>query len=206
MPKFPIAEPQIIKLADRMLNGYFWHSADFPRIPNFLRIRLLARIHNYMLAKNVLLVACSNLRIATKTKNEKLQELKSIMKKSLQRAEVDVAANPQKLKLIGWGIKTSSQSAHVPGQPTSLVAVYKQDGAVDLNWKKPVDGRMVYDYIIERRCLDTNQSNNWTPAAISYDCRITLTNQPKDIKLEYRVRASNLAGQSLPSNTVAITL
>jgi len=150
--------------------------------------------------------AHSRLRIETKNRNEKLLKLKNIMKKSLQKAQVDVAANPEKLKLIGWGPKSACQPTETPGQPTDLVAVHKQDGVVDLNWKKPADGGIVYNYIIERRCLDTNQTDSWTIAAISYDCQTILPSQPKGVHLEYRVRASNLAGQSLPSNTATITL
>ncbi|MGD0785259.1 MAG: fibronectin type III domain-containing protein [Sedimentisphaerales bacterium] len=206
MTKFPKSEPQIMALVYRMVAGFAMHPADFPRIPFLIRIKLLNAGRSYLFAKKDLVEANAKLRIATKAKNEMLLELINIMKASLQKAQVDVSANPEKLKLIGWEPKTAYQPTQIPGQPTNLVAVHKQDGVVDLNWKKPADGGIVYNYIIERRCLDANQSDNWTLEAISYTCQVNLPSQPKDIKLEYRVKASNLAGQSIPSNAVTITL
>jgi hypothetical protein len=201
--EFPNSEPQIIALSKRMWDGYFLHAADFPNVD---WIKLITVRGAYKTARRLVKDARSRLRIATKTKNEKLGELKNIMKQSLQKASVDVTNNPEKLKLIGWGPKSSSQPAQIPGQPIELAIVDKQNGTVNLIWKKPTDGGTIYNYIIERRCQDANQSGNWTIAAISYDCQANLPNQPKGVQLEYRVRASNLAGQSLPSNTATITL
>jgi len=207
MPEFPTTEPQIMTLVYQMINGFTLHQADFPHVPAILRIRLTNTYRSYMFTRKTLLIAYSNLRIATKTKNERLGELKNIMKRSLQKAGVDVANNPEKLKLIGWGPpKSDSQPQQIPGQLIDLAVIDKQNGTVTLIWKKPADGGTVYNYIIERRSLDTSRSDNWTLATISYGCRITLANQPKGIKLEYRAIASNLTGQSLPSNTVTITL
>lgn len=206
MPEFPTNEPQIMALVYRMLSGYSQHQVDFPHIQTISRIRLFNAGRIYLFAKKGLVDACAKLRVATKTKNEKLLELTNIMKQSLQKAGVDAAANPEKLKLIGWETKAASQPPQMPGQPTELAIDDKQNGVLNLRWKKPADGGTVYNYIIERRCQNTDLSDNWTLAAISYGCRITLADPPKGIKLEYRVKASNLAGQSIPSNTAAITL
>jgi hypothetical protein len=203
MPEFPKRQSGIARLAYTMLRGYYQHFDDFP---NINRTRLMLKIRECQDAINMQADAVSAFRIASENKNEKLRSLIAIMKNCIKKAIVDTATSPEKLKLIGWEPKTACQPAQIPGQPTDLVAIHKQDGIVDLNWKKPSDGRIVYNYIIERRCLDTNQSDNWTLEAISYGCRITISNQPKGIKLEYRVRASNLAGQSVPSNTATITL
>ena len=199
MPEFPTTEPQIMAFADRMLSGYSLHAADFL---NVNRMKLAMKRAAYMMARKTAKDAYSKLRIETKNRNEKLLDLKNIMKQSLQKAEVDVTSNPEKLKLIGWGPpKQSSQPQQIPGQPIDLAVIDKQNGTVNLIWKKPIDGRIVYNYIIERQ----NQTDNWALVTISYDCQANLPNQPKGIHLEYRVRASNLAGQSLPSNTATIT-
>jgi hypothetical protein len=203
MPEFPKSEPQIIALADRMISGYSLHVADFP---NVNRRNLIFARGTYMAARKSAKDVRSRLRIETKNRNEKLLDLKNIMKQSLQKAQVDVSANPEKLKLIGWGLKDAFQPAQIPGQPIELAIVDKQNGTLKLSWKKPINGGTIYNYIIERRCHDANQSGNWTIAVISYNCQANLSNQPKGIYLEYRVRASNLAGQSLPSNTATITL
>jgi hypothetical protein len=203
MPKFPTNEPQIMAFAKQMIDGYRNHRLDFPNAAWQL---LNARYLFYKVVRNLQTKTKSQLRLATKAKDISLRNLKSIMKQFLQKAEVDTAANPEKLKLIGWGPKPAFQPIEIPGQPTELAIDDKQNGVLDLRWKKPADGGTVYNYIIERRCQNTDLSDNWTLAAISYGCRITLADPPKGIKLEYRVSTSNLAGQSIPSNTAAITL
>jgi len=206
MPKFPKSEPQIMALVYRMVIGYTAHRADFPRVPPPSRMKLFFKGREYLSARQALIEARAKLQIASKIKSEKLSELKSIMTRSLQKAQVDTTANPEKLKLIGWDVKSASKPTRIPEQPTNLIAIHKQDRVVDLKWKKPVNGGAVGNYVIERSCLNANQSNRWTFTAISYDCRINLTNQPKGILLEYHVRASNHIGQSSPSNSVTIRL
>jgi hypothetical protein len=201
--EFPKKQSTIARLAYMMLKGYFQHFHDFP---NINKMGLLIKFKLYQNAVNMQTDAVSAFRIASENKNEKLRNLIAVMKNCIKKATVDTAASPEKLKLIGWGTKSASQPVRIPEQPTNLIAIHKQDGIVDLNWKKSANGGTVGNYVIERRGLDANQSNKWTFIAISYDCRINLTNQPKGIQLEYRVRASNPIGQSAPSNSVTIRL
>ncbi|MFA5240669.1 MAG: hypothetical protein WC476_13315, partial [Phycisphaerae bacterium] len=153
MPRFPKSEPLIMALVYRMVAGFAAHQADFPSIPTSSRIKLFNKGRDYLFARKALVKACAKLQTASKTKNEKLSELKSIMTSSLQKAQVDVTANPEKLKLIGWGPKSASQPIRIPEQPTNLIAIHKQDGTIDLNWKKSANGGTVGNYVIERRCL-----------------------------------------------------
>lgn len=50
------------------------------------------------------------------------------------------------------------------------------------------------------------QFGNWLPAGTSFVNEINLTNQPRGIQLEYRLKAVNVGGESSPSNTIAIVL
>jgi len=79
-------------------------------------------------------------------------------------------------------------------------------------------GGPVRTYIIERRELTIDETgdggigrgigrgNKWKQTAISLETRALLKGQPRGVQLEYRVRAINKAGQSEPSNTIAVVL
>jgi hypothetical protein len=203
---FPNSEPQIVALANRMLSGYYQHAADFPRVPFIYRIRLSTRCRDYMLAQTAMVKSFAALRIATKAKNNSLQVLKKIMKQSLQKSEVDVAANPEKLKLIGWAPKGNRQPAQLPTQPINLQITAKENQIVTLKWVRPDDVQPVRNYIVEGRNHNGDGISDWTIVHISYNTQTTLRNQPLGIQLEYRIRAANNAGTGPASNSVAIVL
>jgi hypothetical protein len=203
---FPTTEPQIVALVSRMLNGYSWHAADFPHIPNMVRIRLVSRYNNYMAAQQAMVKVFAALRIATKAKNNSLQVLKKIMKQSLQKSEVDVAANPEKLKLIGWAPRGNRQPAQLPAQPTNLQITAKENQTVILKWVRPKDDQRVRNYIVESRHQNGEGFSDWTIVHVSYSTQTTLRNQPLGIQLEYQIRAANNAGTGPASNTVTIVL
>ena len=196
---FPTVESDIMALAQKMLDGYFWHSADFP---NINRINLVNKQADCLKARKQLVYYHSKLRIATKATNEKLSELVQIMKNCLQKSEVDVAANPEKLKQIGWGPRTEPQPAQLPTQPTNLQITAKDNQTINMQWDRPEDDQRIRNYAIEQR----TGNSNWKLFQISYTPEATLRNQPLGIQLEYRVRAANNAGTGPFSNTVSVVL
>ncbi len=203
---FPTTEPEIVALCDRMTHGYYWHVADFPHVPNMVRLRLLTRWRNHRFAQRDMVQAFAALRIATKAKNSSLQELKKVMKSCLQRSEVDVASNPEKLKLIGWAPKANPNPAQLPAQPTDLQITANENRIITLKWVRPDDNQRVRNYCIERRQQNGDRFSDWTIVHISYRTQATLNNQPTGVQLEYRIRAANNAGTGPASNTVAIVL
>jgi hypothetical protein len=203
---FPTTEPQIVALANRMLCGYFWHAADFPHVPNIFRLKLLIIYNKYTSAQKTMVKAFAALRIATKAKNNSLQVLKKVMKQSLQKSQVDVAANPEKLKLIGWGLRDNPHQVQPPGQPTNLQIIAKDNQMIKLKWDSPTSGQRVRNFVIERRQQNDDGISDWRIYRISYGTQISLTNQLVGVHLEYRVKAVNIAGQSSPSNIAAIVL
>jgi hypothetical protein len=200
---FPKGEAQIITLCDRMLSGYSQHWADFPKVKGH---KLSVRRSSYATAKKLLVETRSRLKIETKATNEKLLELKKVMKNCLRKSMVDVAANPEKLKLIGWGLRDNPQQVQPPGQPTNLQIITKDNRMIKLKWDLPTDGQRVRNFVLERRRQNGDEISDWQIHCISYQTQINLTNQPIGVHLEYRVKAVNIAGQSSPSNIAAIVL
>jgi hypothetical protein len=47
---------------------------------------------------------------------------------------------------------------------------------------------------------------SWAQVGIAIESETSLINQPRGPQLEYRVKAVNVGGESIPSNTVAIVL
>ena len=206
MPKFPKKEVEILALANQMIAGFMAHIADFPNViwPLLYTSRLF-----YKIAKVFQTAAEAELRISTEAKNTSLRQLKSVMKSCLKKSEVDTTDNPEKLTLIGWRQRTASQPVELPPQPNDLKAIIQGQGTLQLLWDRPIgnSGGAVRNYIIQRRRqLVSGEFGEWTIAGTSLTNQITLTSQLRSIQLEYRVKAANTGGKSMPSNTMAIVL
>lgn len=200
---FPTTEPDIMALSQKMLDGYFWYPADFPKVN---RMNLLVQNGQYNAARKNLKLKQADFRIVSKAARKSLQELIQVMKNCLQKSEVDAASNPEKLKQIGWGVRTTPQAAQLPGQPLNLQIIAKDDHIVKLKWDRPDDTQSVRNYIIERRQQDKTGMSNWMIYRIAYETQATLRSQPMGICLEYRIRAANNAGTGPFSNTVSVIL
>ena len=66
----------------------------------------------------------------------------------------------------------------------------------------------VRTYIIERREQPAGggEFGSWSQVSIVIESETSLTNQPRGPQLEYQVKAVNVGGESIPSNTVAVML
>jgi hypothetical protein len=203
---FPITEPEIIALCNRMTYGYYRYAADFSHVPNIARIRLMTALRSYYLARKAMVKVFAALQIIKKAKNSSLQELKKIMKECLQKSEVDVASNPEKLKLIGWSPKGDYQPAQLPNQPINLQITAKENRIISLKWDRPEDNQRVRNYCIERRQENGEGFSDWTIVQISYKTEAILRNQPTGVQLEYPIRAANNAGTGPAGNTITVVL
>ncbi len=206
MPVFPKKEADIVALAETMVAGFTTYAADFPSVTV---ADLSTALTNYKSQRQSQENAKSQSQIATVTKEEKLDVLVELMKNDLKLSEVDTTDDPAKLTEIGWAPKADPQPILAPGSPTELDPVAEGTGIIWLRWKKPVSdiGGPVRNYIVERRQQGADgQFGPWTLASTTYNCEFHLTDQPMAVRLEYRVKASNAAGESMPSNTVSVTL
>ena len=206
MPQFPKREPDIVALADTMVAGFTAHAADFPSVTV---AALSTALSNYKSQKQTKENAESQAQIATVTKDVKLEALAALMKNDLKLSEVDTTADPEKLYEIGWGPRSQPTPIEAPGSPTELHPTAEGQGTILLVWNKPAtdSGGSVRNYIIERR--DQQQGGAfgaWSLVNTTYNCEINLTDQPDNVRLEYRVKAANAAGESMPSNSVSVVL
>ncbi|MFA5240670.1 MAG: fibronectin type III domain-containing protein [Phycisphaerae bacterium] len=205
MPKFPKTEAEIVALAETMVSGLTAHAADFPSVTVATLTTVLA---NYKSQRQAQENAKSQSQIATVTKDDKLDALVELMKNDLKLSEVDVVSDPEKLTEIGWGPRQEPQPIQIPGSPTDLHPISEGMGNIWLEWEKPASGGAVRNYVIERRQqLQTGGDfSEWTLANTAYNPEIKLTGQPENVRLEYRVKAANIAGESMPSNSISVVL
>jgi hypothetical protein len=206
MPKFPKTEAEVVALAETMVAGYTAHAADFPSVTV---AELSTALTNYKNQRQTQENAKGQAQIATVTKDEKLDTLEELMKNDLKLSEVDVTSDPEKLYEIGWGPKAEPQPIAAPGSPTDLHPIAEGQGTIWLEWEKPPTdaSRPVRNYIIERRQqAEGGEFGPWSLVQTTYDCDINLTEQPVNVRVEYRVKAANAAGESMPSNSVSVVL
>jgi len=205
MPKFPKTEAEVVALAETMVAGLTTHAADFPSVTV---ATLSTALTNYKNQRQTQENAKSQAQIATVTKDEKLDALVELMKNDLKLSEVDVADDPEKLTEIGWGPRSEPEPIIAPGSPTELHPIAEGQGTIWLEWDKPESGGPVRNYIIERRqqAQTGGDFGAWTLANTTYNCEINLADQPVNIRIEYRVKAVNAAGESMPSNSVSVVL
>jgi len=205
MPTFPTTEAEVVALAENMIAGYNAHAADFPSVTVAdLQTALAAYKTDRQSQENAQALA----RIATESKSQKLAALVALMKNDLKLSEVDVSSDPVKLSEIGWGPKNPPTPITPPEQPANLVPILEGPGCLTLKWDKPVGGGAVRNYLIERadQPAGGGTPGPWTLITSVYETEIFLTGQPRGIEMYYRVKSSNTAGESLPSNIAAVVL
>jgi hypothetical protein len=207
MAQFPNAEADVVALANAMVAGYGAHAADFPSSDAVGLTTALGVFNTTKIAQTDALAAA---QVATEAKNLKLDELEDKMRDELKKSEVDVGDSPEKLEYIGWGPKAPPSPADPPGQPRNLDAAVQGAGTILLDWKAPArgSGGNVRTYVIERREQPAGggEFGDWGQVGIALESETTLMNQPRGVQLEYRIKAINTGGESLPSNSVAVVL
>ena len=207
MATFPKAEADVVALANAMVAGYGAHALDFPSSD---AVGLTTALTDYNTTKTAQIDAEAAAQVATEAKNLKLDDLEELMRDELKKSEVDVGADSEKLEYIGWGPKAPPTPTDPPGQPRNLDPVSQGAGTLFLDWKAPVrgSGGPVRTYIIERRQQPAGggEFGDWQQAGIAIESEVTLMNQPRGPQLEYRIKAINAGGESVPSNTAAVVL
>jgi len=202
MARFPDREAEIKALAQNIVTGLAANAADFPT-PPVTSVNLQALLTSFITLCDEQVAAQAAAEQVTATKKAGLEELVIAMRADLRYAEDAVSYDDAKLTALGWGGKAAATALEVPGQPRSLEAPRQGEGWIFLDWKKPADGGAVAAYKIERRERPTG---DWTLISMAIESEATLNNQERGKDWEYRVIATNKAGDGVPSNTVAAVL
>lgn len=208
MPRFPAQQAEIMALTEAMIGGYTEHPALFPSAD----VALVQSVRDaYYAAAAAQTEAVAKARIATEAKQAALAEVQTVIKRQLKLSQTDNPASPENLKYIGWGPRAAAQPIEPPGQPMGLKSVDEGAGTLLIEWKRPArgSGGSVRTYIIERRELSHaagGQPSQWRQEAIALETTAQLEDQPRATQLEYRIKAVNKAGESEPSNTIAVVL
>jgi hypothetical protein len=194
-----------------MIAGYTAHPADFPSIdPLTDLVALQTALDTYQTDRNSQEDARAQARISTQTKVGTLDTLTELMINDLKLSEVDVAVDPAKLAQIGWGPRQDPQPVDAPGQPANLHPVAEGQGMLWLAWDSPAtdSGGPIRNYIIERReqPVGGGEFGAWAIEGTALNNEINLLDQPRGVQMEYRVKAANVGGESMPSNTAAVVL
>ena len=202
MARFPDREAEIKALAQNIVTGLAANAADFPS-PPVASADLQALLNSFVTLCDEQVDAQAAAEQVTATKNAGLDELVTAMRADLRYAEDAVNYDDAKLTALGWAAKAAPTALEVPGQARALEAPRQGEGWVFLDWKKPADGGAVAAYKIERR---ERPMGDWTLISMAIESEATLNNQERGKDWEYRVIATNKAGESVPSNTVAVVL
>ena len=202
MARFPDREAEIRALAQNIVTGLVANAADFPT-PPVASAALQALLDSFVTLCDDAVAARATSEQATETKAAGLDELVTAMRADLRYAEDAVNYDDARLTALGWGAKADPTALAVPGQPRALEAPSQGEGWVFLDWKKPADGGAVAAYKIECRELP---AGDWTLVSMAIESEATLNNQERGKDLEYRVIATNKAGEGVPSNVVAAVL
>jgi len=202
MARFPRKEAEVKALAQNIVTGLTANPADYPA-PPITPVDLQALLDSFITLCDDQVAALAAAEQATETKSAGIEELITAMKADLRYAEDAVNFDDAKLTALGWGGMAAATALEVPGQPRSLESPRQGEGWIFLDWKKPADGGAVAAYKIERREQPTG---TWMLISMAIESETTLNNQERGKDWEYRIIATNKAGESIPSNTVAAVL
>lgn len=202
---FPKSENEVYELANIVLNGVTTNPGDFPGIDP---IELSTVISNYSGSKNSAESARAQSKIATVSKKDSLSELETYLKNTLKKAEIDCQDDPEKLSEIGWGPRSNPTPLAMPGQCGFLTAYDEAAGSLKLKWNKPTTGGAPSIYRIERS--DQPEGGGipgpWKIVNTFYKNDVQLEDQPRGIEMQYRVIATNAAGDGIASNIATVVL
>ena len=206
---FPRTESEIVNLAEQMIAGFTAHAGDFPSVLPAVVTQLTGELEGFREAKTDQEGVKGTLKIATVTKEDGLENLTTLMKNCLKKAEIDCTTLPENLAEIGWGTRQSPTPILAPGFPGNLHVTAEGTGEIWLGWDKPASesGGLVRNYLVERcEKLPDGNFGPWMLVQTTYNTDAHVIEQPSSARLIYRVKAANAGGESAPSNTVLVVL
>jgi hypothetical protein len=200
MAQFPLSESEILALAQAIITGLKAHPDEFPN-PPVIADDMQTLVGNVLTTRDEISHYQALAVAATNRNHTHVQSLSDAMRLDLKYAEQTVPK--EKWSLLGWGQRAEPVALQIPEQPRNLECLRHGDTSIQLDWKAPKEGGKVAIYHIERRIMPDGP---WILVKTSFDTEIVLTDQPRGQTLEFRVIASNKAGDSAVSNSVAVMI
>ena len=206
MPLFPTRESAIEELVMEMLAGF----EDNPMLFPHADVAGLRAAHDaYRAAREDQIQKMGMAHIATEVKYEELGALVRIMRVQLRQAQVDADSNPQRLSLVGWGPRAHRTPVEPPAGVDHFDGRLFAPGEVRLSWRpagSKESGGAVRTYEVERRQEPPGggEFSKWVLVGSTLTPKITLYDQPEDVRMEYVVFAVNHGGRSQASSTVVL--
>jgi hypothetical protein len=200
MAQFPLSETEILGLAQAIITGLKAHPDEFPN-PPVIADDLQTLVGNVLGTRDEITHHQALAVAATNRNHQNLQNLSDAMRLNLKYAEQTVPK--EKWSLLGWAQRAEPVALQIPGQPRNLECLRHGDNSIQLDWKAPKDGGKVAIYHIERRIMPDGP---WALAVTSFETEIILSDQLRGQTSEFRVIASNKAGDSVVSNSVAVII
>jgi hypothetical protein len=203
MSTFPTREADIIALAQSVITGMS-ENPDFPS-PPVSTSDLRNQLDVVLGKRDAHLASDAATKQLVVDKRVAIKEMSALLKKDLRYAENTVDGDGIKLSTLGWGGTASPSPLQPPGQPRLLKIREQGEDWLILEWKRPAEGGRVSSYTIERR-KQGEGGGAWMLAGTTSKREVTLNDQERGVEWEYRVIASNKAGEGMASNTVEAVL
>ncbi|VFM95919.1 MAG: hypothetical protein BECKG1743D_GA0114223_101333 [Candidatus Kentron sp. G] len=200
--RFPKSESKIVSLIHDIIAGLEAHPDLFPNPPVSAE-DLRKQFKTYLKSADTANEKQAEAKHAVEDKNHELDTAVESSKMILRYAENVTHSDDAALNYLGWGAHREPARLKIPGQTRHLEAPRQGDGWIALDWKQPDEGGKAAAYKIQRREGD---SETWLDAGMAMDTEVALSNQPRGIRLEFRVVAVNKVGEGEPSNGVLATL
>lgn len=199
MATFPNRESDIVILAQSIIQGLTTQAEGFPKSP-YSALEVRAQLDGFLALRDAVVRLQAQLAEAGSAKQSGLNTLADTLKAVLRYVE-HAADSEDQLAHFGWSGRRAPASLQPPGQCRLLEAPRQGAGWVFLDWKEPADGGRPSVYVVEVRSLPDGQ---WQHAATALTSEATLVNQGSGHLLEYRVHATNKAGDGAQSNVVEV--
>lgn len=205
MPTTPSIDDEILQSARQVVAGItanpsLWTNPPIPVAQQ------TAEATNFQTAMQEQVTKKAAAEQATDLKNDRRAVVKNNLSRLKSWAESIVGKNDARLNELGFSGPAAASPLELPGQPGSLDACGETPlGELTLTWEKPTDGGKPAGYQIQRK-LATEAVFTIVATATSKALKKTLTSQPLNVSIQYRLVAFNDAGDSVPSNTVEVKL
>ena len=199
--KFPKDETSTIVLAQLVAKGITDNPTIFPN-PPVLPASVTTGISVYNAKVGEIQANEAQGRLLVQEKNAMYGAVRQYARDLIDYAQIIAKGDPAILALISWGPRADSVALQPPGQSRYFEVIGQGDGYVRLDWKEPVDGGEVAAYKVMR----SEDGENFVIAGTFTASEGAVFEQPTGKKLVYRVVGINRAGESVPSNSVTVTL